>query len=76
MKFDHIKVPSDGQRISVNTNFSLNVPDRPIVRNAADLERCSFRRTESPSACEVAKAPLGDGPCDGDRRQRENRKQE
>ncbi|HEX6928504.1 MAG TPA: NADP-dependent isocitrate dehydrogenase [Gammaproteobacteria bacterium] len=31
MKFDHIKVPSDGQRISVNTNFSLNVPDQPII---------------------------------------------
>ncbi|HEX7046490.1 MAG TPA: NADP-dependent isocitrate dehydrogenase [Gammaproteobacteria bacterium] len=31
MKFDHIKVPQDGQRISVNTNFSLNVPDQPII---------------------------------------------
>ncbi|HEX6927825.1 MAG TPA: isocitrate/isopropylmalate family dehydrogenase, partial [Gammaproteobacteria bacterium] len=31
MKFEHIKVPQDGQRITVNTNFSLNVPDHPVI---------------------------------------------
>lgn len=27
----HITVPADGQKISVNTDNSLNVPDRPII---------------------------------------------
>ena len=27
----HIKVPSDGQKITVNPDFSLNVPDNPII---------------------------------------------
>ena len=27
----HIKVPSQGQKISVNKNYSLNVPDQPII---------------------------------------------
>jgi isocitrate dehydrogenase len=27
----HIKVPVQGQKITVNTDFSLNVPDRPII---------------------------------------------
>ena len=31
MAFKHIKVPSDGTKITVNKDFSLNVPDRPIV---------------------------------------------
>jgi len=29
--YEHIKVPSDGQKITVNADFSLNVPDQPIV---------------------------------------------
>ncbi|MDO5101659.1 MAG: NADP-dependent isocitrate dehydrogenase [Lautropia sp.] len=29
--YKHIKVPSEGQKITVNADFSLNVPDNPIV---------------------------------------------
>ena len=31
MKYDHIVVPADGERITLNPDFSLKVPDRPIV---------------------------------------------
>ena len=31
MQYDHIAVPEDGERITVNNDHSLNVPDRPIV---------------------------------------------
>jgi len=31
MAFDKIKLPADGEKISVNSDGSLNVPDRPIV---------------------------------------------
>ncbi|MFE8032006.1 NADP-dependent isocitrate dehydrogenase [Thiohalocapsa marina] len=31
MGFQHIQIPSDGEKISVNPDHSLNVPDRPIV---------------------------------------------
>ena len=29
--YQHIKVPSAGQKITVNADFSLNVPDQPII---------------------------------------------
>ena len=29
--YQHIKVPAGGQKISVNADFSLNVPDQPII---------------------------------------------
>ncbi|WP_036165377.1 NADP-dependent isocitrate dehydrogenase [Massilia sp. 9096] len=29
--YEHIKVPGEGQKITVNADFSLNVPDRPII---------------------------------------------
>jgi isocitrate dehydrogenase len=29
--FQHIKVPAEGQKITVNADFSLNVPDNPII---------------------------------------------
>ncbi|MCA3213477.1 MAG: NADP-dependent isocitrate dehydrogenase [Burkholderiales bacterium] len=29
--YQHIKVPSTGQKISVNPDFTLNVPDQPII---------------------------------------------
>jgi isocitrate dehydrogenase len=29
--FQHIKVPAEGQKITVNADFSLNVPDTPII---------------------------------------------
>jgi isocitrate dehydrogenase len=29
--FQHIKVPADGKKITVNADFSLNVPDNPII---------------------------------------------
>jgi len=31
MAFKHIKVPGGGAKITVNKDFSLNVPDNPIV---------------------------------------------
>ena len=29
--YQHIKVPSEGQKITVNADYSLNVPDQPII---------------------------------------------
>src|SRR3982074_1179364 len=29
--YQHIKVPVDGKKITVNADFSLNVPDNPII---------------------------------------------
>jgi len=29
--YQHITVPSDGQKISVNADFTLNVPDNPVI---------------------------------------------
>src|SRR5215475_4358197 len=31
MQYEHIVVPADGQKITVNPNTSLNVPDKPII---------------------------------------------
>lgn len=31
MSYQHIQIPSFGKKISVNRNFSLNVPDQPII---------------------------------------------
>src|SRR5579862_5028264 len=31
MQYEHIVIPPGGQRITVNTDSSLNVPDRPII---------------------------------------------
>ena len=31
MSYQHIKVPSGGEKITVNSDFSLNVPDQPII---------------------------------------------
>src|SRR5262245_40494144 len=31
MGYQHIKVPVDGQKITVNANDSLNIPDQPII---------------------------------------------
>src|SRR4051812_47304635 len=31
MAYQHIKVPSQGQKITVNADMSLNVPDQPII---------------------------------------------
>ena len=30
MSYQHIKIPASGQKITVNADFSLNVPDQPI----------------------------------------------
>ncbi len=29
--FEHVQLPADGEKITVNADFSLSVPDRPIV---------------------------------------------
>ncbi|AIL33155.1 NADP-dependent isocitrate dehydrogenase [Basilea psittacipulmonis] len=31
MSYEHIKVPTTGEKITVNADFSLNVPDQPII---------------------------------------------
>ena len=31
MQYEHLKVPAGGQKITVNPNTSLNVPDHPII---------------------------------------------
>src|SRR5215467_13208121 len=31
MSYQHVKVPSGGQKITVNGDYSLNVPDQPII---------------------------------------------
>ena len=31
MAYKHIKVPSSGEKIRVNQDFSLTVPDTPII---------------------------------------------
>jgi len=31
MGYQHIQVPSDGEKITVNQDLSLNVPDRPVI---------------------------------------------
>ncbi len=31
MMYEHIKVPSDGQKITVNADGALNVPDQPVI---------------------------------------------
>ena len=31
MAYKHIKVPSSGEKIKVNKDFSLSVPDTPII---------------------------------------------
>ena len=31
MQYEHIKVPKDGKRITINPDASLNVPDNPII---------------------------------------------
>ncbi|MFI4929170.1 MAG: NADP-dependent isocitrate dehydrogenase, partial [Burkholderiales bacterium] len=29
--YQHVKVPQGGQKITVNKDYSLNVPDQPII---------------------------------------------
>src|SRR5690348_307790 len=31
MQYEHIKVPADGQKIAVNPDGSIRVPDRPVI---------------------------------------------
>jgi isocitrate dehydrogenase len=31
MQYEHIKIPADGRRITINPDSSINVPDRPII---------------------------------------------
>jgi isocitrate dehydrogenase len=31
MQYEHIVVPAGGQKITVNTDSSLNVPNKPII---------------------------------------------
>ena len=31
MAYDKIQIPADGEKITVNSDHSLNVPNRPII---------------------------------------------
>ena len=31
MSYQHIKIPAEGQAITANEDFSLNVPDNPVI---------------------------------------------
>src|SRR5690606_8877298 len=31
MPYQHVKVPEQGEKITVNADFSLNVPDQPVI---------------------------------------------
>src|SRR4029453_1925603 len=31
MQYEHIKIPADGGKITINPDGSINVPDRPII---------------------------------------------
>lgn len=31
MKYEHIQIPEEGQKITVNQDFSLNIPNNPII---------------------------------------------
>ena len=31
MAFDKIEIPAEGDKITLNSDFSLNVPDQPII---------------------------------------------
>ncbi|HEV7715813.1 MAG TPA: isocitrate/isopropylmalate family dehydrogenase, partial [Steroidobacteraceae bacterium] len=31
MQYEHIAIPSDGRKITVNTDGSINVPDHPVI---------------------------------------------
>ena len=42
--YKHIKIPSGGQKISVNTDFSLTVPDQPIIPTSRVTARVSTSR--------------------------------
>jgi len=39
--YQHIKVPQNGEKITVNADFSLNVPDHPIIPYIKATERGS-----------------------------------
>ena len=44
--YQHIKVPAQGQKITVNADTSLNVPDEPVIPYIKGTERAW---TSSPS---------------------------
>jgi len=52
--YKHIQVPAQGSRITVNADFSLNVPDQPVV---AYIEGDGTGRDITPVALKVIDAP-------------------
>ncbi|VCU69866.1 Isocitrate dehydrogenase [NADP] [Pigmentiphaga humi] len=53
--YKHIEVPAEGRRITVNADFSLNVPDEPIV---AYIEGDGVGRDITPVALKVVDAAV------------------
>ena len=41
MKYEKITVPADGQRITINPDSSLNVPDKPLIAFVEEYRRRS-----------------------------------
>jgi hypothetical protein len=52
MAYQHIKIPSGGEKIKVNKDFSLSVPDNPIIPyiegdgTGVDITTVMLRRQE------------------------------
>mgnify|MGYP000881527961 CR=1 FL=1 len=55
MSYKHIQVPAEGCRITVNEDYSLNVPDEPIV---AYIEGDGIGRDTTPVATKVIDAAV------------------
>ncbi|MDX3904074.1 MAG: NADP-dependent isocitrate dehydrogenase [Pigmentiphaga sp.] len=62
--YKHIQVPAQGSRITVNADFSLNVPDQPIV---AYIEGDGTGRDITPVAIKVIDAAVAKAYGDGRR---------
>jgi hypothetical protein len=73
--YQHIKVPEGGQKITVNADYSLNVPDQPIIPY---IEGDGTGFDITPVMIKVVDAAVAEGlrrqaqdPLDGDLRRRE-----
>ena len=55
MSYQHIQVPAEGQKITVNADHTLNVPDQPIV---AYIEGDGIGRDITPVMLKVVDAAV------------------
>ena len=75
--YQHIKVPAQGQKITVNADMSLNVPDEPIVPyiegDGTGLDITPVMLKVVDASVEKAYAWQAQDPLDGGFRGRESR---